>query len=140
LQVAIFPDASALERIAAPQPAGATPINITLYGALVDTGATSTCISQKVVREMGLTPVGKCQMISASQVVEVNQYPFVVALPMGLQQLPNGMMNGNFSAFESVTGLEFKSAGTSYEVLVGMDILRGGSLKLDFDGHFSFCF
>jgi hypothetical protein len=78
-------------------------------------------------------------MISASHVVPVNQYIFDVAFPLGIRQQPDGLMTGNFTIFNRITGLEFAAAGTSYEVLLGMDILRRGSLKFDFDGHFSFC-
>ena len=141
LQVAIFADEGALQALNQPATEGSEPTALRLYDALIDTGATATCLKPNVISDANLFPVGKCQMISASHVVEVNQYRFVVGLPMGMQQQPNGLMAGNFSLFGGITGLEFSgSAGTGYDILVGMDILGRGSLKMDFDGHFSFCF
>ncbi len=119
----------------------AQPFALRFYDALIDTGASSTCITPKVVAQENLAPIGKCQMMSASHTVSVNQYAFVVALPMMVQQQATGLAAANLSTFDNITGLEFNgSGGTSYDVLIGMDIVRRGSLHLDFDGHFSFCF
>jgi Aspartyl protease len=137
-QVAIFKDK---QHIAQLQTAGPTaPAQLTLYMALLDTGASGTCISPKIVADLNLVPVGKANMISASHVTPANQYFFSVGFPIGLAQTPTGLMSGNFHVFENITGLEFKPAGATYDVLLGMDILAKGALTLDFQGRWCFSF
>src|SRR6056300_1250792 len=40
--------------------------NLNLFDALLDTGATSTCISERVVMDVGLVPTGKTIMTGAT--------------------------------------------------------------------------
>ncbi len=110
------------------------------FSALVDTGATQTCISTKVVNDVGLTPKGKRPMVSASHTVTANTYLFSVGFPMGIAPDPRGTVSGNISIFHAIDGMEFNAGGAQFDVLLGMDVLSRGSLKIDFDGHFSFCF
>lgn len=140
IQIAVFKDVKSLQNTLSPPQSGQAPRNVKFYSALLDTGATATCISQKVVSDLKLTPIGKAQMISASHVVAANQYLFTVAVPTGLQQQSTGLVSGNFTIFDNLNGLEFAATGSAYDVLLGMDVIRRGSLKIDFDGHFSFCF
>jgi hypothetical protein len=123
----------------APAP-GDVPQTLAFYNALFDTGASATCISPRIVKDVGLTPIGKVNMISASHVVAANQYIFCVGFPIGMQQQPTGTVSGALNVFENITGLEFQPAGATYDVLVGMDIIARGVLTLDFQGHWSFSF
>lgn len=59
---------------------------------------------------------------------------------MGIAPDPRGTVSGNMSIFDAIDGMEFNASGTAFDVLLGMDVLSRGSLKIDFDGHFSFCF
>ena len=110
------------------------------FSALVDTGATQTCISTKVVQAVCLTPKGKRPMLSASHIVTANTYLFSIGFPMGIAPDPRGTVSGNMFVFDTIDGMEFNSSGAAFDVLLGMDVLSRGSLKIDFDGHFSFCF
>jgi hypothetical protein len=108
--------------------------------ALIDTGAGATCISPKVVNDLGLNPVGKVNMISANSVAPTNQYIFAVGFPVGFQQLSTGAVSAAMNVFEDIAGLEFKPAGATYDVLIGMDIIMRGVLTVDFSRHWSFSF
>jgi Aspartyl protease len=110
------------------------------FTALMDTGATQTCITTKVVQDIGLTPKGKRGMISASHTVTVNTYLFSIGFPMGVAPDPRGTASGSMFIFHAIDGMELNASGTTFDVLLGMDVISRGSFKIDFDGHFSFCF
>ena len=110
-----------------------------LYMALVDTGASSTCISQKVIADLSLMPTGKVSAGHAQGISAANQYQFqvVFAFPMGPPS-PTGVMPTQVMPM-LVTGIEFiPQQGSPYEVLLGRDILCRGVFTMSFDGHASF--
>jgi len=124
-QVAIFKDRQHTTQFAAPASAGVPPPALPIYMALFDTGAGGTCVSPKVVTDLGLAPIAKVDMISASHVAPTNQYIFSVGFPIGVMQAPTGVIAGTMSMFENIAGLEFQPAGAVYDVLLGRDILIG---------------
>lgn len=113
--------------------------NIQFFPALFDTGASITCISNSVVKAVGLKPSGKTQMSGSTGQGTVNQYAFVVGLMWGTQQNPTGTFNGNMAS-HVVQGCEFTNHGFGFEVLLGRDIICKGVLTMSFDGHFVFAF
>jgi predicted aspartyl protease len=117
------------------QPAGLinSPVSVTFYNALIDTGASCTCITPKVVTDVGLTPVGKQSVGGVHGKKIVNQYQFQVALVFPQSQAATGLVNANAMAI-SVTGVEFDSPG-GFDVLLGRDIICRGLFHLSFDGH-----
>lgn len=60
------------------------------YTALIDTGATLTCISPKVVQEIGLQPTGKSTMTGSTGSSAVNTYQFGVGFMTNQVQTPTG--------------------------------------------------
>ena len=110
-------------------PAGVGNMPLTAYPALVDTGASKTCISIIVVQAVGLKPIGLAPMISANQTLPANQYLADLALVFG----PGALFVPNIQVSE------FTAAPNSpFQVLVGRDIICRGALTLSFDGHFTF--
>jgi hypothetical protein len=111
-------------------PATAASTQITAFPALIDTGATVTCISPNVAQTVGLQPVGMRPMVSATESVPVNVYLVDLLLPFGAAGfiLPGAQV------------LEFTPAGGSpFQMLVGRDVICQGALTISFDGHFTFC-
>lgn len=106
---------------------------VTFYNALIDTGASCTCITPKVVNDVGLTPVGKQSVGGVHGKKIVNQYQFQVALLFPQSQAATGLVNANVMV-TPVTGVEFDSPG-GFEVLLGRDIICRGILQISFDGH-----
>jgi hypothetical protein len=117
---------AATAAIAAPP----TPTTARSFPALLDTGATGTCISPAVATSLGLTPIGMRPMISATHSVPKNVYLVDLVLPFGAASV--GLANSQVMEFEP-------AAGSVFQVLVGRDILGKGVLNVGFDGHFSFC-
>jgi hypothetical protein len=101
------------------------------FQALVDTGATTTCISSAIAKALNLTPAGLRPMGSAThQAVLTNTYLVDLGLPLGTPQI---LWLGAFLVFE------FGAPQNSpYQMLLGRDILCKGNLTATFDGHFSF--
>ena len=114
------------------------PSVLRVYNALIDTGATSTAITARVVSEVGLSPIGKRDMISASHVTSTNNYLFQLGIP-SLSQQPTGQVAGSITLFEGINGIEFNAGPAAFDILVGMDVIRKGALTVSFDGHFTFC-
>jgi len=50
--------------------------------ALIDTGATNTCITQELADELGLIPIAKQPMMTAGEPCEVSQYRVDIAIPI----------------------------------------------------------
>ncbi len=128
-------------------PDGQQPIpnGIRPYKALVDTGASATCISSRVAGELKLEAIGLGEMISASEKAAKNKYLFAIGIPFIHQADSIGQpVRGELHTFmPPVEGLEFhtdQDQASKFDVILGMDIIMKGSFKLDFDGHFSLCF
>ena len=111
------------------------PPDVTMYTALMDTGASSTCISQKVADEVGLIAVGKTMMSGATGAKPVDQYGFGVGFVFNAKQNPSGTFTGDLN-FRPVQGCVFDNHGFGFEVLLGRDILCSGAFTLSFDGHY----
>jgi hypothetical protein len=117
--------------------------------ALVDTGATSTCISKNVAREVEFEPVGKVQVHGVGGLVSHNSYLFHIAFPfqMAGQLSPNlpppnaGQVQASLHVLEKlIQGFEFDNASAGFDVLLGMDVIATGSLVVQGNGTFSFSF
>ena len=100
-------------------------------GALVDTGATGSCVSKKIANKLGILPIGKTQMTTASGIVESNVYCVNLHIPV---------LDGNTTAIRSFIKLQLLESHMpdGCEVIIGMDVIRSGSLHIS-DGHFTFC-
>lgn len=111
------------------------------YRALIDTGATDTCISPKVVEQLRLEPTGRGEMTSASGKSSRKKYLFTLGIPFARQVDPvTKQVREAVGPSLSVEGWEFHMEEPSkFDVLLGMNVISLGSLKLDRDGHFSFC-
>jgi len=102
---------------------------VTPFVALIDTGATVTCISPHVVQTVGLQPIGLRPMVSATQSIPVNVYLVDLLLTFG--NTGHGIL--------STQVMDFVGDGASpFQILVGRDLLCRGTFTLSFDGHFTF--
>jgi hypothetical protein len=99
-----------------------------MFPALVDTGASGTCISPTVARTIGAAPIGMRPMSSATGSQAVAQYLVDLLLPFGSAGL----------ILAGMQVLEFAHAGAPFQILLGRDIICRGTLTLSFDGHFTF--
>ena len=104
------------------------------FMALIDTGASHTALTSKVVKQLGLTPISKQPVGGVHGQQPTNIYQFQVGLAF-----PNGPINAggqvsvNIMAF-TVSGSEFIS-GAAFDVLLGRDVLCQGVFSMSFDGH-----
>jgi hypothetical protein len=129
IQVAILP----------PKPPTGGLSNLTLYAALLDTGASATCISADAVKDAGLLPIGKQGMVGVGGVSATNLYQFHVGIAQNQTIQPTGGTSVSFALFP-VQGMEFvKTGGATFDVLIGRDILCKGHLSVSADGHGVFC-
>lgn len=112
--------------------------SLKLYRALVDTGASRTCVSDRLIAYHRFPPHNRAVMTHAWGRHETYTYRFNLYVPTRVDSYASGDFTGDVSIFE-LEGLEFK-AKSDFDVLIGRDFLVRGSFKMDFDGHFCICF
>ncbi len=70
--------------------------------ALIDTGASNTCISQECADELGLIPIGKTTITTASNNCDVNRYIIDLAIPVATTVLKPIKKDDGEEGFEQV--------------------------------------
>lgn len=104
--------------------------DVMTFPALIDTGASGTCVSSVVAQTVGLQPIGLQPMTSATHSVPVKVYLVDLLLPFGSTAF----------VVPSIQVMEFmQGAGGPFQMLLGRDLLCKGSFTMTFDGHFTFC-
>jgi hypothetical protein len=100
------------------------PSDIQLFKgqAILDTGATGSVITSRVIAELGLMPVSKTIRIGVDGPETVNVY-------MVGMRLPNGV------GIRSMTVTETKGLVGNFDVLIGMDIINLGDFAISNLGH-----
>lgn len=106
-----------------------TKVSLEGFNALLDTGASSTCVAPELIKKANLKAIGKVQVHTASGVGTVNQYMCDVVLSFG----------GAAITFVDLKISEFAPPTSGhFHALLGMDIIRQGCLTVSFDGRFTF--
>ena len=135
LNVAIFED-GILDRLGPDQ-----SITMHVFRALIDTGAQSTCVTQAVAEQVGLTPIGKVPIRGVSGLSYHNNYLFKVGFAFGAAGEQNVVTPSHVHIVDQIIqGAELNIRSDRFDVLLGMDIIGSGSLKIDGDGSFSYSF
>lgn len=104
--------------------------------ALIDTGASNTCISQEYADELQLIPIGKSSITTAGNNCEVSRYKIDFAIPVATTALQTTEKDGKKITKPIVIGEEhwahaqhkihsITSIGKDrgFDVILGMDIL-----------------
>jgi predicted aspartyl protease len=106
------------------------------FTALVDTGATRTCVIQNVVDRLSLARRGRIEIRNVSGAALHWTYLFQVAIwPVS----DDGSPQAPFGLEEPIEGADLGD-GRLFDVLLGMDILERGALKMDTKGNFELAF
>jgi len=105
------------------------------FKALIDTGASSTCVSEEVVGKCGLDATGMVPMIGATGEADVEQFTFAVGFVFPHDQEPSGQTNANLIV-RPVQGLKFHNGKSTSDVLLGRDIICDWVFSLSFDGRY----
>ena len=118
-------------------PAGMSGKTPQVFKALVDTGASLTCLTKNVVGSVGLEPVGKVPISGVSGQTFHHAYLFHVAFTVKAEgrNIAETHLVGS-----AVQGAEFIAPRGDFDVLLGMDILSVGSLAVEGNGTYSFSF
>lgn len=106
------------------------------FTALVDTGALRTCVTQNVVDRLSLKRRGRIEVGNVRNRAWHWTYLFHVAI---WPDTEDGSIAAAFGIGDEVEGIDVGDS-RYYDVLLGMDILRRGTLKLELDGGFELAF
>jgi hypothetical protein len=105
--------------------------------ALIDTGATRTCITQRLVEQLGLPARQKVLVASATSFPERRlAYEYSIGL---FCQSEITTETALYVVRSTLIAPVFQNNG-NFDVLVGMDILSQGRLVFEVGGDFSFSF
>jgi len=111
-------------------------VNLVEATALIDTGASMTAIAPQLADAMRLEPVGRRIIDTAAGTRRANAYNFTLGFRMpsngGFAQAPLFLPN-------EILGIDF-TRGIAFDVLIGMDILATGDLRIERSRHWHFRF
>jgi hypothetical protein len=111
-------------------------LNFQKFTALIDTGAQRTCVTQNVVDQLKLKRRGRIELGNVHSKALHWTYLFNVAIwpetDSSFPQMPFGLA-------DEIEGADLGD-NRYFDVLLGMDIIQLGSLKLEFDGTFELAF
>lgn len=108
--------------------------------ALLDTGATSSAITAKIAASLGLLARGRRVMGTAGGTRRTNIFGFSLAFSPFCVVMQQGQI-GSAPLFlpHEIAGIEF-TEGIDFQVLIGMDVISTGELKISSDRSWSFKF
>ena len=93
---------------------------------LIDTGATISCISKLVVRQLKLQPIGIDKVSTPSGTATLNKYLIDISFKKNM-------------VFKNVFVLESEIGNQGIDLLVGMDILNKNDIMIsNYDKHTQF--
>ncbi len=121
-------------------------------GALIDTGASNTCITQEYAKELQLIPISKTSITTAGPDCEANIYKIDLAIPVLMTKLRPVNKDGKQAIKPVVIGEEYwahtehkvleitkSNKDRGFDVILGMDILNqmhitmfGGQIIMSF--------
>lgn len=104
--------------------------------ALVDTGARRTAISRNVIDRCQLISRGKIDVGNVRRVEQHDTYLFYVGI---WPDTEDGSPTAPFGIGDDIMGID-GGDNRYYDVLLGMDIIRRGSFRLEIDGSFELAF
>ena len=98
--------------------------------ALVDTGASHSCISEMIVKALGLVPIGMTDVSGVHGAKACPQFLIDLVITFGATRFVQRGLR--------VTQFEI-DAGAPFQILLGRDVLCRGALTISHDGHYTFC-
>lgn len=110
-------------------------LNYQEFVALVDTGATRTCITNNVVHKLDLKRKGRANIWNIKRSEEHFTYLFDLAI----WPETDGGSSVLFGLANEIEGIDVGNH-PYFDVLIGMDIITLGSLSLDARGDFEMAF
>lgn len=126
----------------APQEAQASEQKVRggFYNALVDTGATVSCVTRDVVERLSLKPMGKINIMGVAGMAPHNTYLFRVGFPIGPMAARGVEMSGNMQINPQIIRGPEIPPSTTFGLLMGMDLISSGVLVVQGNGQASFSF
>ena len=107
-----------------------------VFNALVDTGATNSCITKKAAQSINIKPKSKSNMKTAGGVVSCNVYRVGMHIP--IQTVREREKTGvDIKSFANIEVAE-TAPHDEYGVIIGMDVIMHGALHVSGE-TFTFC-
>ena len=108
------------------------------FRALVDTGATVSCISKRAAQKAGVKPLSKVRIQTAGGAVRLNTYCVDLHIPVGVGVTKKKEQIFNVRNFVNKQVSEVLAPGP-FDVILGMDVITAGSGLHVSGNSFTFC-
>ena len=106
------------------------------YKALIDTGATASCITEKIANELNLFPFSKREVSNTTGTHASNIYKVCFILPIDL--VNRNTVSRNLNPFVNIEVIGIMGGNQNFDAIIGMDIISKGSLHIT-NGVYTFC-
>ena len=116
------------------------PPKVFVLRALIDTGATQTCIIESAAKKLDLVPLGYVPTMGIHGVSEVRYYLFRIGFIKHESSIEVSASNEMSVLQKPIQGTELQIENAGFEVLLGMDALSCGNLHIWANGQFRFEF
>ena len=107
-----------------------------VFNALVDTGATNSCITKKAAQSINIKPKSKSYMNTAGGVVPCNVYRIGMHIPIQIAHEREKIVV-SIRSFANIEVVE-TAPHNEYGVIIGMDVIMHGALHVSGE-TFTFC-
>ncbi len=112
------------------------------YKALLDTGATKSCISDKIVEKLEISPFQMEKVANTLQVTKVPIYKVCLFIPFSkILQKNDGSLHNDvkLNSFMNIEVAEIKEhQENTFSAIIGMDIISQGNLNISANSY-NFC-
>ena len=106
-----------------------TDLSFEIYTGLLDTGATASWISSKIIQRFGLESIGKKPVAVATEIRQLEAFVFRLGL-IGDDESPSSLP----IVFAETIGFKINQAD-GFDVLLGMDVLSHTDFSMFRDGR-----
>ena len=108
--------------------------------ALLDTGASNSCITQRLAEFLDLNIQGKRQIASVSESTNANLYRVNIHFPISKNIMNDDkvIQEINITNWLNVQAFGIPGISEEFDVLLGVDVILQGALHVS-GGQFTFC-
>ena len=107
------------------------------YKGLIDTGASITCISNKVVNDLNLKCRGQIPTTTPAGTKALREFTVYLSFPSISLQIKQSTIS---RVFPMLTVIEHNMKNQSYNILIGRDIISKGIFSIGLNNSFTICF
>lgn len=129
-----------LDGLGQDDPHYARNLDLQVLKALIDTGATNTCLTEVAAKKLGLEPLGFIPTMGVHGTNFTRFYLFRIGFVTHSSNEFDGKVNQMSVLQDPIQGTELGFDTAPFDVLLGMDVISKGDLHVKGSGAYEFHF